>query len=106
MLSSLHSSGASVAMSESLFQLGILALLTSLLISAVLTVLHYPYDTDESVSSADAAADEYYEDAYDTVAGVPDGERFLSQDEYVDKARAHAIAAGIPEFVKAFLDES
>jgi SAM-dependent methyltransferase len=76
--------------------------LALLVASAVLTAVHYPYEVDAPASLHTAAAREYYQDAYERSSAVSSTGRFTEEEEYVAKARAHAVAAGIPEIVADF----
>ena len=79
-----------------------LVALAVLLTSAVLTVFHFPYAVDAPGSPNSVAAREYYQDAYERSSAASNNGRFLEQEEYVAKARAHAVAAGIPRIVADF----
>lgn len=72
------------------------------LLSAVATMFRYPYDVGGD-SMTDPAAKDYYHDAYDDSSAVSDGGRFVEDEEYVRKARAHAQAAGIPHLIESFV---
>ena len=71
-------------------------------VSVLLTLIHYPYavDGDEEVDQAEAR--EYYKDAYEQADCASKEGRFEQDEEYVEKARAHARAAGIPQTLEAF----
>lgn len=81
-----------------------LVALAILLTSAVLTVLHFPYAVDAPASTNADAAREYYQDAYERGTAASNSGRFVEEEEYVAKARAHAVAAGIPQIVAAFVE--
>jgi len=74
-----------------------------LALSMLLTMLHYPYDTDVHAEGVDATAKAYYQDAYEQETVASPGGRFEEKEEYVEKARAHAKAAGVPHTVESFV---
>jgi SAM-dependent methyltransferase len=76
----------------------------AVLASVALTILEYPYDTDNPLGGSNGAHEEYYRVAYgEADATAPDG-RFAEQEEYVLKARSHAHAAGVPQMVRSFME--
>jgi SAM-dependent methyltransferase len=79
-----------------------LVALALLLTSALLTAIHFPYAVDAPASSNSIAAREYYQDAYERPSDASKTGRFVEEEEYVAKARAHAVAAGIPQIVADF----
>ena len=87
------------------FQAIFAAIDLNLFISVLLTLVHYPYDTDleGDAEPADVSAREYYQDAYESAALASTDGRFLEREEYVEKARAHAKAAGIPDLLQSFV---
>jgi SAM-dependent methyltransferase len=77
----------------------------AVLVIMLLTLLHYPYDTDPATNADghDISAREYYRDAYEQSAVVSTKRRFVEDEEYVEKARAHANTAGIPRIIESFV---
>ena len=73
-----------------------------ILISFIVTMLQYPYDVDAGVEG-DPSAKLYYRDAYEEAAVASNDGRFVEAEEYVQKARAHAHATGIPHIIHAFV---
>ena len=71
-------------------------------ISAVLTAIHYPRHSDSvsDVRRNDPERD-YYECAYGPPAAGPAAP---PDEEYVRMARAHAVNAGIPQTIRSLLD--
>lgn len=78
------------------------------LVSILLTLLHYPYDTDTAATpdGHDISAREYYRDAYEESTVASRAGRFVEDEEYVAKARAHAKTAGIPQIIASFVHRS
>jgi SAM-dependent methyltransferase len=74
-------------------------------LSCVLTAVHYPYDTDPPDDPLPGGAERrYYERAYGHDRQQPTGP-FSEDDEYVQKARTHAIAAEIPQSIESFVQK-
>jgi len=91
-------------MLEPLIQMIGVILVGMALLSVLVTMLQYPYDVD-GASFSDPEAKQYYSDAYEAALAPNDG-RFVEGEEYVQKARAHAQAAGIPRMVESFVKAS
>ncbi len=92
-------------MLDSALHLVIFAACVLVLASCALTALHYPWDTDLAHETPRGANPRrYYEEAY-----RPDSQQstgpFSENDEYVQKARAHAMEAAIPRAIESLVQK-
>ena len=86
-------------------QFFIVSLGVAVLLSCVLTAVHYPYDTDPPDDPLTGGRERlYYEHAYGQDGGESTSP-FSQGDEYVQKARAHAMAAEIPQSIESFVQK-
>lgn len=78
-----------------------------LVLSAIVTVYQFHYDTDAVVdASIRSTTRNYYEEAYSPDGGTPERARFETDEEYVLKAREHAVRAGVPQMIDRFVESA
>lgn len=91
-------------MVDNIFVLTTALISSVVLLSLLITAWQYPYDTDSTSESGQAAARDYYRDAYEVSELALNDGKFLEKEEYVQKARAHATKAGIPRLIEEFVE--
>jgi SAM-dependent methyltransferase len=92
-------------MLDAAFHLVTIAAGVWVLASCVLTALHYPYDKDRPDDHPRRINERhYYEHAYGQNERRSKGP-FSEHDEYVQKARTHAIEAYIPRAIESFVQK-